>query len=433
MSIINNPSIGEALRSRLSPNPIIVKELRSRMRGGRAFVTLTITLLFLAAFSYAIYRITMVTSQYSSTPLSPMVGQTVFAGLIFLELVMICAITPAVTAGAISGEKEKLTYEMLLVTPLHPARVLWGKLVSALSYVFLQIFAGIPMASLVFIFGGVTLRDMFKALAVLGVLAVMIGVIGLFMSALLGRTGRATAATYVVVLLLTFGPIFLAAGTGMLRQIEPPRGFLFPSPISAVASAMTPSVNPGNMFGSFLIGSFYWIWGTNEIGFTSIPRPLYHYSLAAYGAITIVLYLITTRLVLPTRRWRIHWAEAVAALVILLGYAGVVAAGYAVTSGRYENISLVATATPMPAMVVPPPNLNVAPVQSDEISNPYIAPEGDIQPPVDAPADNKIPPTQALPDQVLGTATPVPPGDLLPSPTPQSSDSSSPDTGVSSP
>jgi len=34
---------------------------------------------------------------------------------------------------------------------------------------------------------------------------VMIGVIGLFMSALLGRTGRATAATYVVVLLLTFG------------------------------------------------------------------------------------------------------------------------------------------------------------------------------------------------------------------------------------
>jgi len=61
------------------------------------------------------------------------------------------------------------------------------------------------------------------------------------------------------------------------------------------------------MFGSFLIGSFYWIWGTNEIGFTSIPRPLYHYSLAIYGAITIVLYLITTRLVLPTRRWRIHW------------------------------------------------------------------------------------------------------------------------------
>jgi hypothetical protein len=40
-------------------NPIIVKELRSRMRGGRAFATLTGALILLAACGYAIYRIAL--------------------------------------------------------------------------------------------------------------------------------------------------------------------------------------------------------------------------------------------------------------------------------------------------------------------------------------------------------------------------------------
>ena len=47
-------------------------------------------------------------------PLSPQVGQMLFAGLVFIELMIISAITPSVTAMAISGEKEKQTYEMLL-------------------------------------------------------------------------------------------------------------------------------------------------------------------------------------------------------------------------------------------------------------------------------------------------------------------------------
>ena len=104
---------------------------------------------------------------------------------------MVCAVTPAVTAGAISGEKEKLTYEMLHGHPaLSPASILWGKLISALSYVFLLLFAAVPLASLVFIFGGVAPRDMLKALVVLVVLAVSLGVLGLFMSALV-RAHRA--------------------------------------------------------------------------------------------------------------------------------------------------------------------------------------------------------------------------------------------------
>jgi hypothetical protein len=135
-------------------NPIIVKELRSRMRGARAFAILTASLTLMGGFGYALYRMTLAATQYTSSPISPQVGQMLFTGLAFMELMIIAAVTPSITAGEISGEKEKQTYEMLLTTPLSPSKILWGKLVASMSYVFLLVFAAVPMASLVFIFGG---------------------------------------------------------------------------------------------------------------------------------------------------------------------------------------------------------------------------------------------------------------------------------------
>jgi ABC-2 type transport system permease protein len=108
---------------RLGVNPIIVKELRSRMRGPRAFITLTVVLLLTGGIMFAILQIVLAASRYSSV-LSPQVGQGMFAALAFLELFMISTITPAVTAGAISGEKEKQTYEMLMATPLSPSHLM---------------------------------------------------------------------------------------------------------------------------------------------------------------------------------------------------------------------------------------------------------------------------------------------------------------------
>lgn len=327
---------------RLGVNPIIVKELRSRMRGGRAFATLTGVLIMLGLISYGLFRMVMVTSRYSTSPLSPQVGQTLFAGLMFLELLMVCAVTPAVTAGAISSEKEKLTYEMLLATPLRPASILWGKLISALSYVFLLIFAAVPMASLVFIFGGVAPRDMVKALLVLVTVAVMLGVIGLFMSALFGRTGRATVLSYLTVGLLLFGPTFIAVAVGVIRQSEPARWILIPGPINALSSALTSTVAQDSPTAIFQLLGGYFPWGMVEapVGINSIPRPLYHYSLPFFGAVTLVLYLLSIRLVQPAHRWRIRWQEGLVALVLLLIYGGLVGLAFLASSDRYENYSL---------------------------------------------------------------------------------------------
>ena len=345
----------------LGANPIIVKELRSRMRDTRAFATLTAMLLLLGGSSYLLYRLAITTSSYSSAPLSPQIGQSLFLALAFLELMVICAIAPAVTAGAISSEQEKLTYEMLMATPLHPASILWGKLVSALSYVFLLIFAAIPMASLIFIFGGVTLRDLLKALIVLVVVAVTLGIIGLFMSAWLGRTSRATVVSYLIVVALIAGPMVAYIATGILTQSEPPRWLLVPNPLSALFSALTPSMNSGVSFPSSILwslgiglgGNLGILTGTtfSQIG---IPRPIYHYSLPLYGGISLLLYLLSTRLVRPTQRWKLSRREIITSLALLLLFVGIVGLAFLSSADRYENVGIFqsqAIPTPAPAIV----------------------------------------------------------------------------------
>jgi ABC-2 type transport system permease protein len=326
-------------------NPIIIKELRSRMREARAFITLTAVLLLMGFTSYVLYRVVITAGQYSSIPLSPQIGQNLFVALSLMLLLMVVTITPAVTAGAVSSEEEKQTYEMLMATPLSPASILWGKLVSSLSYVFLLIFAAIPMASLIFIFGGVAPRDMLKALLVVITVAITFGVLGLFMSTWLKRTGRATVLSYLVVAILLFGSIFIFAATGIIRQSEPPRWILVVNPMSALFSALSPSFS-SNYGGIGFFQGFIWLLGGNmqfltgsTISQTGIPRPLYHYSLPLYGFITLVLYLLSSRLIRPTRRWSLHWKEALMMVALMAAFLGIVGLAFWSTSDRYESFS----------------------------------------------------------------------------------------------
>ena len=377
-------------------NPIIVKELRSRMRGARAFVILTIVLLLLAGFSYLIYRLTLAMAPTAGTPVSPQIGQTLFNTLAFIELMIVCLITPAVTAGAISSEREKLTYEMLLSTPLHPTSILWGKLVSALSYVFLLIFAAVPLASLVFTFGGVSLRDMAKVLFILVTTTITLGVLGVFLSAWLGRTARATVASYLVVLTLFILPVVVYVAVAVLSGKEPPRQLLMPSPAGALFSAMStpmPYMGAFSVFGDLgrlIGGNMDIIWGAGR----GIPRPIYHYTLPFYGGMILVLYLLTTRLVLPTRRWHLKLKEVLFSLVLLTLYSAIVAAAFQLTATRYEEASSpppvkggggggggggIFLSGPMPAFPPTPPAEDAITIQNrllkseDELGSTYAA------------------------------------------------------------
>jgi ABC-2 type transport system permease protein len=314
-------------------NPIIIKEMRGQMRGSRAFWTLTGYLVGLGLLAYGLYRVTLASVNQrfgpGAPPQSAFIGQTLFSGLALLEMLFVCFVTPALTAGAISGEVERRTYDTLLVTPLRSANVLWGKIVASLIYVQLLILAAIPLSSVVFLFGGVALRDVIQVIGLLALTAVTYGVLGLFFSALTRRTSQATVWSYLVVLIIMFGSILTWTITRAIVGRTPPRELLYLSPISALVSAIvTPEmlgyiyqVGPAmNLL--LLLGGGAEVLGITSAPGTAVTRPLWQYTVALYMAATAILYLLTTQLVKPVRRWRIGWAGLAGLLSIVALLAG---------------------------------------------------------------------------------------------------------------
>jgi hypothetical protein len=146
-----------------------------------------------------------VSNSSGGTALSATIGHSMFGALLAVETLLIMVLAPAFTSGAISLEREKQTLDLLVTTPLSTLGMVLGKLISALSYVFLLIIASIPLASLVFVFGAVGPEDLVRGYVVLFALAFGMGALGMFISALTKRTQSATVLTYVLVLILSVG------------------------------------------------------------------------------------------------------------------------------------------------------------------------------------------------------------------------------------
>lgn len=303
-------------------NPIIVKEFRSRMRGWRAFAVLTAYLLFLGLFGYGIYQVVLYTMPYTSgMPLSPFLGQTLHSALANLSLFFVAFLTPALTATAISSEYEKLTIEMLQATPLAPHTILIGKLISTASYIFLLLFAAIPMVSLIFLFGGVTLPDLLLTALIIISTALTFGMVGLFFSAWRKRTIQALVLTYLVILLLIGGTYAIYIFWGAMAQDFPPRAILLFNPFSALAAVLS---NNGSQAG--LSGIFGFIAGggpfMNNPAEIANLRPLWHYTLAFYLVLSTVLYFLTTRFIRPIRPWRLTGREVLVFVAVTLMFIG---------------------------------------------------------------------------------------------------------------
>ncbi|MFN8375727.1 MAG: hypothetical protein U0694_23005 [Anaerolineae bacterium] len=75
-------------------------------------------------------------------------GRLLFAGIVGIELLLIIFIAPSFTAGSITGERERKTYDLLQTTLMSSPMFVIGKLESALSYVLLLLLSAIPLQSI---------------------------------------------------------------------------------------------------------------------------------------------------------------------------------------------------------------------------------------------------------------------------------------------
>ncbi len=305
-----------------------VKELRGRMRGRRAFVVLTVHLLLVAGFAWMIEGLaerTIASGFGGAFSASAEIGRQMFTALLALLTLIVLVLAPASTAGAISLEREKQTLDLLTTTPISSLAIILGKLLSALSWVFLLLLASIPVTALVFTFGGVSPDDMIKGYLVLVGTALAYGSIGLFVSALVKRTQAATVINLVGVIVLTAGTAFIfvfwvamAGSSGVLPDQptrvsgpldgltrRPPEALLWLNPFVAQVDVIC-GTDTGFGASCQVIG-----------GVTDAPAAVdqqlgvgrdtyWPRSVAAMAALSVILVVLSVQLVSPTRRWRLR-------------------------------------------------------------------------------------------------------------------------------
>lgn len=185
-------------------NPLIVKDGISRMRSWRAPLAITLYLGLLGAFGYAIFTIQVMTEQFTRA-ISFQVGGYVFDALAFFQLSLISLFAPALAAGAISGERERQTFDVLLVSRVSAFGIVWGKLIASLAYLLLIILTALPLFAAVFLFGGIDFEQFVLAHLITIVTALEIGAVSLFFSALFRRSLPSTVTSYAAAFTAVIG------------------------------------------------------------------------------------------------------------------------------------------------------------------------------------------------------------------------------------
>ena len=204
---------------RAAENPVIIKELRGRMRGRRAFIFLTLYLVVIGLFISTIYSV--VAAQAGLVQADPSFRQTlgkiIFSSVVLFEFLMIGFIGPALTAGAITSERERQTFDLLRTTLLSARSLVYGKLGSACMYLLLLILTALPIEALAFLLGGVGLEELLVSSLILVVNTVFFCTLGLFCSSFSKRTLTATVTSYATILLSVLGlglTIFVMGASG---------------------------------------------------------------------------------------------------------------------------------------------------------------------------------------------------------------------------
>jgi ABC-type transport system involved in multi-copper enzyme maturation permease subunit len=194
-------------------NPLLLKEMRSRMRGGRTYWLMAGYVVTLGAFFVIMYASTLAWNRAWNNTVNPRfaqeLGRNFYICMSIVQVVLGLLIAPALTSGALTIEREQRTFDLLAISLVPPRSIVLGKLISALSFVVLLTFASMPLVSVCFLLGGVDTREFAAAYVFIIGNAFFFGIVGLFCSSLCWRTMTAASLAYSIA-------GFFAAGTTMI-------------------------------------------------------------------------------------------------------------------------------------------------------------------------------------------------------------------------
>lgn len=186
------------LKRTLFQNPLLTKELRIGFREKKVFFIQTIYLLILGIVTFFfLIDITNRPSRYIYME----AGRDFFKIICIIQFFLVVLISPSLTSGSISSEREKKTFDMLLVTNLSTGEILIGKLAYAVLYLILLVATSLPLVALVFFMGGVSPWEVIIYYLIILGCGILVCLLSLYFSSRSKRSSFATFMSYGALIL----------------------------------------------------------------------------------------------------------------------------------------------------------------------------------------------------------------------------------------
>ncbi|MFN9750010.1 MAG: ABC transporter permease, partial [Planctomycetota bacterium] len=197
-------------------NPVLHRELLVNLRTFRSFMLL------------ALYQLALSAVVYFAWPKEPWLDLTEnpdstrnLVDLFFLgNFVIASLMTPSFAAGAITGEKERKTFELLLASPLHPQSIVWGKLVAAMTHLAILVFSSLPVVMLCLPLGGVSFYEVLAAYVGLFSCLFTFGMISVACGGVFRRTAASLVVSYLLILPLVLAAISFWVALGSRGELR---------------------------------------------------------------------------------------------------------------------------------------------------------------------------------------------------------------------
>lgn len=247
-------------------NPILEKDIRTKMRGWRTPVLMSVYVLLLGLVLFMFFVSNNLMFDYTGySTFNPRIAVNAYNTIAIVQFALLMFIVPILTATAISGERERQTLDLMLCSDISTWSVIIGKLVVSIAHIMLLVVASIPVLGMVFLFGGVTFGEMMLLFLFYAVTSLMAASLGVFFSTLFKRNVTAIIATYIGLGIIGLGPVIAtfiwAVFANRYVNVQPTYGML--------ASLLFPS--PGFGFVSFISGSSSGMLGILDV-FNEIQR-----------------------------------------------------------------------------------------------------------------------------------------------------------------
>jgi ABC-type transport system involved in multi-copper enzyme maturation permease subunit len=176
-------------------NPVLQWELLTNLRMPRAFVLLLVYVALLGGVVYLAWP-----QEQRLDMAQPEAAKRLVNLFFFGQYMLASLMAPSFAAGAITGEKERMSYEMLLASPLRPGAIVLGKLFAALCHLGILMICSLPIVMLCLPLGGVSLYEVFAAYFAMITTVGLFGMISLWASSYFNRTSASLVVSYLLIL-----------------------------------------------------------------------------------------------------------------------------------------------------------------------------------------------------------------------------------------